>query len=132
MANGRAAAVEVIRGACPDLLFAAGTEASALGSSDEALLELAPLAVLKRGRLGATVLYREEDATRRFEVASRAVEAPDTTGAGDAFDAGFILGWLAGRRSGAAPGDALRAGAVAGNRLAIRHLMRPREELVFG
>jgi sugar/nucleoside kinase (ribokinase family) len=64
-------------------------------------------------------------------VAAQRVEATDTTGAGDAFDAGFILGWLAARRSGASLAAAIRRGAVAGNRLAARHLLRPRKELAF-
>jgi sugar/nucleoside kinase (ribokinase family) len=38
------------------------------------------------------------------------VEAIDTTGAGDTFDAAFLAAWL----DGAGPTDALRAGAVAG------------------
>jgi sugar/nucleoside kinase (ribokinase family) len=132
LAFGLSAAIEIVRGAKPDLLFATGTEARALGSSDEALLDIAPIVVLKRGPKGATVLYREGAAVRRLEVAARAVSTSDTTGAGDAFDAGFILGWLAARRDGATPAAYLRRGAVAGNRLATRQLLRPREELVFG
>jgi ribokinase len=131
LALGRAGAVEVVRGARPDLLFAAGSEAGALADDEESLLELAPIVVLKRGRLGATLLYREGGATCRIEIAAKPVEAIDTTGAGDAFDAGFILGWLADRRAGAPPAAAIRRGAKAGNRLAARHLRRPRRELAF-
>jgi sugar/nucleoside kinase (ribokinase family) len=129
---GMSAAVDAVRGAQPDVLLAAGTEARALGSSDEALLELAPIVVLKRGPQGASILYREGTAVRGFDVAARAVTASDTTGAGDAFDAGFILGWLAARRDGAPTAVCLRRGAIAGNRLATRQLLRPREELAFG
>jgi len=132
LALGRPGAIEVVRGARPDLLFAAGTEARALGSSDEALLDIAAVVVLKRGPQGATLLFREGTAVRKFEVAARAVAAPDTTGAGDAFDAGFILGWLAARRDGASIEAGLRRAALAGNRMATRQLLRPREELAFG
>ena len=132
VALGRTAAIGVIRAAQPDLLFAAGSEANALVSSDEELLDIAPIVVLKRGPKGATILYMEEREVRRLEVAAEAVAAPDTTGAGDAFDAGFILGFLAARRSRATIGASLRRGALAGNRLAVRQLLRPRTELVFG
>jgi sugar/nucleoside kinase (ribokinase family) len=132
LALGRSAALEIIRGVRPDLLFATGTEARALSARDEELLDLAPILVLKRGALGATVLYRERTGVRRLEVAARAVATSDTTGAGDAFDAGFILAWLAARREGASTAASLRRGAVAGNRLATRQLRRPREELAFG
>jgi sugar/nucleoside kinase (ribokinase family) len=132
LALGRRAAVEVVRGAQPDLLFAAGSEAGALGSGDEELLDLAPIVVLKRGPKGALLLYREGPAVHTFEVATKAVAASDTTGAGDAFDAGFILGWLAARRDGVSTAAGLRRGVLAGHRLAIRHLRRPREELAFG
>lgn len=132
LAIGRQAAIEVVRGTQPDLLFAAGTEARALADSDEALLDIAPIAVLKRGPGGATILYREGTAVLRIEVAAKAVPATDTTGAGDAFDAGFILGWLAARRDGESTAAGLRRGVVAGHRMATRQLLRPREELAFG
>ena len=132
LAIGRRAAIEVVRGAQPDLLFAAGAEARALADRDEALLDLAPIVVLKRGPKGATILFREGTGVRTLEVAAKPVDASDTTGAGDAFDAGFILGWLAARRDRASTATGLRRGAVAGNRMATRQLLRPREELAFG
>ena len=132
LALGRRGAIEVVLGAQPDLLFAAGTEARALGSSDKELLDVAPIVVLKRGPQGATLLFRDGTAVRTFEVAARAVAASDTTGAGDAFDAGFILGWLAARRDCASIGAGLRRAALAGNRIATRQLLRPRKELAFG
>lgn len=132
LAIGRDAAAAIVAGARPDLLFAAGDEARALVDRDEGLLDLAPVAVLKRGPRGATLLYREEGGTvKRLEVAARAVAAADTTGAGDAFDAGFVLGWLAARQEGAATAEALTRGALLGHRLAARQLVRPREELEF-
>jgi sugar/nucleoside kinase (ribokinase family) len=131
LALGRAGAVEVVRGARPDLLFAAGSEAGALADDEDSLLDVAPIVVLKRGPQGVSLIHRDGGATFRFEVAATPVEAADTTGAGDAFDAGFILGWLAARRSGAAVSDAIRRGAESGNRLAARHLARPRRELAF-
>src|SRR5581483_7869237 len=94
--HGRRRALEIVAGAAPDLLFATATEAAALagGRGPEALLRLAPIVVLKRGAQGATVLAREADGVRRFDVATRPLQAADTTGAGDAFDAGFVVAWL--------------------------------------
>ena len=61
-----------------------------------------PIAVVKRGAKGATVLAR--DAGQRADRGSRSrptpIDAADTTGAGDAFDAGFLVGWLAARAAG--------------------------------
>ena len=67
-----------------------------------------------------------------MDVATTPIVATDTTGAGDAFDAGFLVGWLDGRRRGLSPAAALRRGAVAGNRAALRQLSHPRSELSLG
>ena len=131
LAIGRQAAIEVVRGAQPDLLFAAGIEARALATTDEALLDVAPIVVIKRGSHGVTIIFRDGTAARELNAAVKAVAASDTTGAGDAFDAGFILGWLAARRGGASTAAGLRRGALTGHRFATRQLLRPREELAF-
>jgi sugar/nucleoside kinase (ribokinase family) len=131
LAVGQRAAVDVVRSARPDLLFAAGIEARALASSDEGLLDLAGIVVLKRGSEGVTILHRDGGPAGRIEVAAKTVAVSDTTGAGDAFDAGFILAWLAARRGGVSAAAALRRAAIAGNRMAARHLLRPRKELEF-
>jgi fructokinase len=70
--------------------------------------------------------------TVKFDVATRAVAAADTTGAGDAFGAGFIAEWLASRAAGRSATVALRRAAVAGNRVAARQLAAPRRELPLG
>jgi sugar/nucleoside kinase (ribokinase family) len=135
LAKGRRAALELIEEAHPDLIFATRDESRALVGSkkdDEALLELAPIAVVKRGRKGATILARDGKRALRFEVATTPIKAPDTTGAGDAFSAGFLHGWLDGRRKGLASSAALQRGAVAGNRAALRHLSNPPGELQLG
>ena len=72
----------------------------------EGLLELAPVAVIKRGSRGARVYARidhgqaEPEPPLQFDIATTPVPVEDTTGAGDAFDAGFIAGWLARARRG--------------------------------
>ena len=91
-----------------------------------------PIAVVKRGRKGATILARDGKRALRFEVATTPIRAADTTGAGDAFSAGFLHGWLDGRRKGLAASAALQRGAVAGNRAALRHLSNPPGELQLG
>lgn len=132
LAIGRRAALDAIRGAAPDLLFAAGSEALALAATEEALLDLANVVVLKRGSAGATLLFREGTRLLRLDLATKAVAPTDTTGAGDAFDAGFILAWLAARREGVGLAAGLRRGVLAGHRVATRHLLAPREELALG
>jgi sugar/nucleoside kinase (ribokinase family) len=134
LANGRRAALRLIEAAAPDLLFATRDEARALvgPKREERLLELAPAAIVKRGRKGATVLVREPDDQLRFEVATSPVKTEDTTGAGDAFDAGFLAGWLDARRKGLAEAAALQRGAVLGNRTALRQITTRAPELAIG
>jgi sugar/nucleoside kinase (ribokinase family) len=128
---GPQAARETVGATRPEVILANRAEALAVRTDEEDLLDLAPAAVIKHGPEGATVLYRLGPEITRLDVEAAAVSATDTTGAGDAFDAGFILGWLAARKAGRPPGDSLRRGVVAGNRLAARHLLRPPEELSF-
>jgi ribokinase len=134
LAGGHHAAQALIAGVAPDLLFATAAEAEAIlaGRPLRDLLDLAPVVVVKRGAAGATVLASvPEHGGRelRFEVATRPISAADTTGAGDAFDAGFLVAWLeadAARRSTPA---ALQRATAAGHRIAARHVTSVREEL---
>ena len=87
------------------------------------------MAVVKRGPKGATVLAVEGGRQLRFEVATQHVQAADTTGAGDAFDAGFLVGWFAARAAGRSTAASLQRAALAGHRAATRQLTTPRPEL---
>ena len=120
----------------PDILFASAEEAEAfLGANrPDGLLEYAAIAVIKRGSRGATVLARGADGDRalRFEVATRQIVTSDTTGAGDAFTAGFLVGWFAARADGRSTGASLQRAALGGHRAAARQLTTPRPELVLG
>lgn len=153
LAAGRRAARDLISGAAPNLLFATESEAVAfLGRyAADGLLEFADVAVIKRGERGARVLARtppvaattapavgagqglpEAVPPLAFDVATPAVLASDTIGAGDAFDAGFIAGWLAARADGRLVADALHRATMAGHRAAARQLGSPRQELPPG
>ena len=134
LAKGRQTALSLILSAAPDVLFATRDESRALvgGKHEDLLLDLSPIAVIKRGRKGAVVLARDGRKRLRFEVATRPIDAADTTGAGDAFDAGFLAGWIEARHKGLTFAAALRRGAVVGNRTAHRHLSNPPGELVLG
>jgi sugar/nucleoside kinase (ribokinase family) len=134
LARGRRAGLRVARDARPDLLFATSVEAEALlgPAGIDALLELSPVAVVKQGVKGATVLARDGDRRLRFEVATQHLAATDTTGAGDAFDAGFLASWLTGRTASRSLPASLQRAAVAGHRAAARHLVAGRPELDLG
>ena len=131
LAGGRRAARALIEGAAPDLLFATTTEAEAFlgGRPLDGLLDVAPTVVVKRGSKGATVLARVGGERVRLEVATEHLTATDTTGAGDAFDAGFLVGWFAARRAGRSVTASLQRAAVAGHRAAARQLTSSRAEL---
>jgi sugar/nucleoside kinase (ribokinase family) len=131
LARGRRGAVALVRDAAPDLLFATVSEAEAvLGRYGvEGLLDLAPVAVVKRGSKGATVLAVEGGERLRFEVATEHLTVRDTTGAGDAFDAGFLVAWLAARGAGRSLPASLQRAALAGHRAAARQLLIQRPEL---
>lgn len=131
LAHGRRSARAMIVEVAPDLLFATAAEAEALLGRyrPEGLLDLAPLAVIKRGSKGATVLARDGAEQLRFEVATAHIAATDTTGAGDAFDAGFLVGWFAARAAGRSVAASLQRAALAGHRAAARQLTSTRPEL---
>ncbi len=136
LAGGRAAAHQLVRRVTPDVLFTNEREAVAfLGEPDLGhLLRFAPVAVVKRGPLGATLLIRGGGGSTtpgiRLDIATRPIVAADTTGAGDAFDAGFLVGWLA--EDAAGTPVVLRRAVVAGHRTAARQLAMPRPELALG
>ena len=134
LSGGRRAARALIEEVAPDVVFATAAEADALlglGQLED-LLDLADVAAVKRGPKGATVLARGGAQNLRFEAATEALGTTDTTGAGDAFDAGFLVGWLNGRAAGRSLSAALHRGALTGHRTAARHLSSPRVELVIG
>jgi sugar/nucleoside kinase (ribokinase family) len=131
LARGRRAARALVSEIAPDILFATAAEAEALLGkyAVEDLLDDARIAVVKRGPEGATVLAREGDGRLRFEVATEHIAVTDTTGAGDAFDAGFLVGWFTSRAAGRSLPASLRRAALAGHRAAARQLTAPRQEL---
>lgn len=62
---------------------------------DEALERLSgivPMVVVKKGKYGATALYKGE----MYATQALNIEVKDTVGAGDSFDAGFMYGFLSG------------------------------------
>lgn len=93
-----------------DILLANRHEAGALvpGRPETDLLSYASLAVVKRGAQGATALRGDA----ALSVAAEPIAVVDTTGAGDAFDAAFIVEFLT-------QGDLARA-LTAANRLGGR------------
>lgn len=98
-------ATEVTRIAGRDVVEEATRELARIGS--EGRTDGGPLIVVKLGADGA-LAHRSDGPIER--VAALPVDAVDTTGAGDSFDAGFLRGWL----DGASTIDALRYGAVCG------------------
>jgi sugar/nucleoside kinase (ribokinase family) len=132
LAFGRGRTSQAILNLGADVLFANEEEARALVGADrpERLLELAPTVVVKEGPAGCRVLWKSGADVGQLAVATTPVATADTTGAGDAFAAGFLLALLG------APGRPkrwesalLRRAALAGHRSAAALLRSTRREL---
>jgi ribokinase len=136
LALGRRAAMDLVVGLSPDLLFGTAAEAEALlGPGEPAgLTNAAPVVVVKRGGAGVSVLARrdDDDSVVAFDVATRPLPPGDPTGAGDALDAGFLAVWAAAPRAERSSVGVLRRAALAGNQAARRYLSTPRRELDLG
>ena len=150
LAVGADAGLRAVRACAPDILFANRDEMSALVGPRGArkLLDVAPIVVVKLGSAGCRVLWRgpaaagtaasgaasaaPSAAPLEIEVATKPIKAADTTGAGDAFDAGFLFSLLAGGFDRHKPSAAqLRKAALAGHRAAARAIAGPRPELAL-
>jgi sugar/nucleoside kinase (ribokinase family) len=133
LAGGRRAALRLVRDAAPDILFATLVEAEAIsgGRDVTGLGEMARIVVIKQGRAGATVLSRAGSDRLAFDVATTAIDAIDTTGAGDAFDAGFLVAWLSAEAASRARPATLHRAVVAAHRAAARQLSSVPRELAL-
>lgn len=80
------------------------SESQGLAAIFESLSDLAPLLVIKRGAKGAVAKVSGE---KPIEKPAIEIEVLDTTGAGDAFAAGFLESWLKNGDLGAALSSAI-------------------------
>src|SRR5690606_30895686 len=90
------------------LVFANDAEVEALGGV-RAVLDHVQAVIVKHGAAGATWT----DGAQTVRAEGFPVDAVDTTGAGDAFAAGWIAAVRAGASPDAALADAVRSGATA-------------------
>ena len=130
LVNGPAAARATIAAVGADVLFANRDEAVALVRSPDVarLRELAPIVVVKAGAAGCTVYWQEVE----MAIATRPFRASDTTGAGDAFDAGFVFSLLStGRALGELRRLDLRHAAYDGGKAAAAFIRGRRTELAL-
>ena len=139
LAFGAARSRARIAAITPDVLFANRDEAAALSRETVRrawvrLLDQAALVVIKDGAWGCRVLWNESGATRQIDVAATRIrERVDTTGAGDAFAAGFLYSLLrSGGREAMEHDQALRRAAMAGHRAAGEALRRGRPGIKLG
>jgi sugar/nucleoside kinase (ribokinase family) len=135
-----------LRAVGPDLVFANRDEAAVIAGRPgmrawPRLLRFAPLVVVKDGAAGCRVLQQDpiDPATStQLDVAARRIGIVDSTGAGDAFAAGFLYALLVAQRVGAPTSTgpwsatALRRAALSGHRTAADALRRPRVPISLG
>ncbi len=115
----------------PDVLLATDSEAAeaTAGAGLRPLLDIAPVVVIKSGPGGAVARL---PGGRSVQVPIRAMTATDTTGAGDAFDAGFLATFVARGTDVRRPRDRdIRAALRAGHRAARRELAGRRDTLAI-
>ncbi|USI72314.1 adenosine kinase [Sphingomonas morindae] len=111
-----------------DILFANEEELLALsGAADfdaavEALAPQLPLLVVTRGAEGAIAVA---DGVRHSVAAEPVDRVVDTTGAGDLFSAGYLVGHV----RGLAPAECLRMGAIAAAEVISHYGARPEQDL---
>lgn len=131
---GAAEAWRRVAAVAPDLLLANAAEAGAIldGRPERDLLDLSPIVVIKLDNAGCRVLARSRSvaAPVAIEVPTRPIAATDTTGAGDAFAAGFLVRWLATGQAVRTRPSSLRRAALAGHRAASRLLASPRQSVL--
>jgi sugar/nucleoside kinase (ribokinase family) len=129
--TGRRAVSQLLARAEADILFGNEQEAAAVSGlgHPQRLLDLATIVVIKQGSAGCRVLWRGGQSV----VATKPIAAAETTGAGDAFDAGFLFALILSgyRHESDVSGAMLRRAALAGHRAAAQLLKRPRTELVL-
>ena len=101
---------------------AAGTED--LEAAIDKLSKLVPLVVVKLGRKGALA----QRGTERFTAAPQEVNAVDTVGAGDSFDAGFLHEFVRGADLPACLASGNRAGAFSTTRPGGTEAFRDKEQ----
>lgn len=103
----RCAGVDILMPNASEARAIAGTEA--LDEAGARLAQRFPIVVIKDGAQGAR-LFR---GTTQFALpAPRDVEVLDTTGAGDAFNAGFLAAWLAGQPDREALAQGIACGTI--------------------
>ncbi len=109
-----------------DAILANAEEAMVLtGAEDEAsalemLAGIVPLVIVKRGRQGVLAACAGE----RIDAPAPAARVVDTTGAGDAFAAGFLPAWMAGSGLGAAVAAGQAVAALAVSRVGASPMVR--------
>ena len=116
----------------PRLVVATVAEACALIGHERLaeLTSLAPIVVVKRGAGGATA-FLLADPVQHVDVPTSRLNVPDTTGAGDAFLAGFIRVWLEQGPIESLTLSGLTCAVESGHRAAAQQLVEPRPELPF-